>query len=220
MSKLIDLTGQKFERLTVVEYVGTYKGRCAQWLCKCDCGNTKITTGRNLRKGLVKSCGCLNDEERHRPKVERRKYGDVRTEDNRLYSIWQSMKRRCYSKTDPHYKMWGARGIKICDEWINDFKSFEKWAMENGYSDNLSIDRIDNDGNYEPYNCRWSTNKEQSNNRRSNVLVTYKGETRTMTEWCELKNLNYDMFRERIVVLGWSAEKAIETPSQRKGGGQ
>lgn len=101
----------------------------------------------------------------------------------RIYRIWQRMKTRCYNKNFQHFKDYGGRGIKVCDEWLNDFMAFYKWAVDNGYNDNLTIDRIDVNGNYEPNNCRWLTNDEQQNNKRNNILLTYNGKTQTITQW-------------------------------------
>jgi hypothetical protein len=118
------------------------------------------------------------------------------------------MKARCYKPTSARYYTHGARGIKVCDEWLS-FEGFIKWALSNGYQENLTIDRINNDGNYEPSNCRWATPKEQANNRRTNHLLTYKGETHTTKEWSEITGINYCTLIGRINRLGWSTEKTL-----------
>ena len=117
---------------------------------------------------------------------------------SRLYNIWLHMKGRCYRKTDDHYKFYGARGITVCEEWKNDFKEFYNWAMSNGYSDRLTIDRIDNNGNYEPSNCRWVNIKTQCNNRTTNVIVTINGETHNIKEWSEITGIKYATIYQRI----------------------
>ena len=109
----------------------------------------------------------------------------------RIYETWQDMKRRCYNKQNARYDRYGGRGITVCDEWLNNFQSFYDWAISNGYSDDLTIDRIDNDGNYEPSNCRWSTAKEQCNNRGSNINITIGNATKSLMCWCEIFNVDY-----------------------------
>ena len=137
----------------------------------------------------------------------------------RLQNIWGNMKTRCYNKNDKRYHRYGGRGIEIYEEWKNNFSAFRDWAMSNGYADDLTIDRINNDGNYEPSNCRWVTDKEQANNRSNNHYVTYKGETLSLTKWSEKLNIGYDVTKRRLA-RGWSVERAFETPKEvhRKGG--
>lgn len=121
----------------------------------------------------------------------------MRRKDERLYRIWMAMRARCMCKNLKTYKRYGGRGIKICDEW-NDYLVFKEWALSNGYSDHLSIDRINNDGNYEPSNCRWATNKEQANNKRNNHIITINGESHTFAEWSKISGINYSTIRSRI----------------------
>jgi hypothetical protein len=130
---------------------------------------------------------------------------------SRLYSIYQGMTRRCYYPDNQNYKYYGGKGIVICNEWKTDFSAFKKWALENGYQDNLTIDRINTNGNYEPSNCRWVSMKEQCNNRTSNHLITYKGKTQNLKQWCIELNLNYGIMESRINRYKWSVEKAFET---------
>lgn len=134
---------------------------------------------------------------------------------SKLYVAWCHMIERCYNPHSERYESYGGRGITVCAEWKNDFSSFRDWALANGYDKRLTLDRIDNNGNYEPTNCKWSTQKEQCNNRRSNRLLTYKGETKTMTQWAESIGMNVGTLKYRLR-LGWSVQDAIETPIRRR----
>lgn len=187
-SKVHDLTGQKFGMLTVVGIADT-ETRKTYWVCRCDCGNMKTVRSDGLLCGAIKSCGCLKKKQ---DRINLTKHHSHKMSGTRIYSEWQQIKCRCYNKGCARYADWGGRGIKVCDQWKNDFEAFYKWAMENGYKDNLTIDRIDNDGDYCPQNCRWVDQKTQCRNRRSNVNITIGNSTRTMTEWCEIFQIDYE----------------------------
>lgn len=134
----------------------------------------------------------------------------------RLFRIWNNMKTRCYNPNAEHYDRYGERGIIVCDEWLNDFQAFYDWAMSNGYQENLTLDRKDNDGPYSPNNCRWATQKEQANNTSRCKYITINGETKTAREWCTITGVNYSTALDRIRTCGWSPEKAVTTPPNPK----
>jgi len=177
-----DITGQKFGKLTAIKPIRSSKLGKSIWLFDCDCGNQKEVFAVNVRNGHTKSCGCIR-------KIHPNGtiHGGVNT---RIYNLFATMKARCNNVNSQAYKDYGGRGIKICDEW-NTFVSFRRWALENGYADDLSIDRINNDGDYEPSNCRWATRKEQSRNTRRNIFVEIEGNIKSLSEWCEILKVNY-----------------------------
>jgi hypothetical protein len=155
MAQYKDLTGQRFGKLVVVSMAGKTKYWDRKWLCKCDCGGDALVLGGNLKRGHTTSCGCSRID-------AITSHGGC---GSRLYTIWSLMIRRCEKEYDGRYHRYGGRGISVCDEWRNSFEVFRDWAMENGYEPTLTIDRINNDGNYEPANCRWATLKDQAQNR-------------------------------------------------------
>ena len=199
-SKIKDLTGQKFGRLTVIGLKDT-DTRKTFWVCQCDCGSVKEVRSDILLSGRVKSCGCLKSEQDKTNLHSRNhKMADelgFKRSQTRIYRIWQLMRNRCENKHDARYDRYGGRGIVVCEEWKNDFVNFYNWSMENGYSEDLTIDRIDNDGNYCPKNCRWATQEQQARNRSSNIKITIGNATKTLTEWCEIFELNYTAVRDR-----------------------
>lgn len=207
MSKFIDLTGQKFNNLTVEKRLKNDVGGVTVWLCKCDCGNYTKVRGSNLKNGAVKSCGCLKH-------ISHTKIHGMKN--TRLYSLWNAMKSRCNNPKVKSYERYGGRGIQVCEEWEKSFLSFYEWSINNGYKDNLSIDRINNDGNYCPENCRWIPFEEQCNNRRSNIVFEYNGEKHNLMQWCKLLNLDYKFIHNRIYRMKWDFEKAINTPKIHK----
>ena len=202
MPTIIDLTTQQFGRLTVLRQSGKNKWNCAEWECLCLCGKTVIVGGYNLRKGRTKSCGCLS---REKAKERFTTHGE---EGTRLYITWRNMKARCQNYKHKQYKDWGGRGITVCEEW-QEYIPFRDWAMANGYQENLTIDRIDNnDGMYEPNNCRWITQAEQNRNYRRNIMVNGL----CLKDYCEKFNLPYHTIKARITRLKWPIEVAISQP--------
>ena len=204
MPKLIDLSGQRFGRLTVIERAAN-NGTKTMWECKCDCGNTKVVSGSNLKNGNVKSCGCYWRDVV--PKVNQEKnfrHGDSGT---KLHKVWANMRYRCNNPRCKCYDNYGGRGISICAEWSS-YENFRDWALRNGYAEGLSIDRIDNDGNYEPANCRWVSMKTQINNRRVSRMLTYNGASHTISEWSEITGIKWSTINERLK-NGWTIEKAL-----------
>lgn len=175
-SVLIDETGNRYGRLTVVSRADNTKRGLARWNCVCDCGNKTVVIGNNLRNGNTTSCGCRHNEGLHTT------HGKSKT---RLHRIWQNMKNRCGNKNTPGYVNYGARGIGVCKEWSNDFAAFYDWATKNGYNDSLTIERIDVNGNYCPENCKWIPNSDQSLNRTDNVFLEYNGERMPVSEWAK-----------------------------------
>lgn len=209
MSTTLELTGKRIGRLAIGEVIGRKRGH-KLYLCLCDCGNKHEVASPDLKSGRTKSCGCLRRELRSENNITHN------LRNHRLYSIWANMKTRCYNPNGRHYHRYGGRGIRICNEWRNNFKSFYDWSMENGYEPGLTIDRIDNDGNYEPSNCRWTTSKKQGNNTRRCIFITINGETKTLTEWCESIGINYRTVQDRRK-RGWSIEEALFTPVGESG---
>lgn len=204
-----NLIGCRFGRLVVNELSApqfdTDGNRRKLWVCTCDCGNKKMVRTHNLTSGRVKSCGCLKHDAYHTT------HGLSNT---RLFRIWGGMKTRCTNPNVDSYKNYGGRGISVCEEWSRDFENFYIWAMANGYSDSLTLDRIDNNGNYEPSNCRWATYREQRLNNRSVKLLTFNGKTLTQKEW-GLELGGGESLIEGRLLRGWTLEKALSTPPRR-----
>ena len=198
MSNFVDYSGQKFGRLTVLSRAENKNGR-TMFNCVCECGNKKAIWIESLKNGSTKSCGCLS---REIVAAKNYRHGQRNT---RLYRIWLTMKSRCYLPSQVGYKYYGGQGVTVCDEWKNDFMSFHDWAMNNGYEETLTIDRIDPYGNYEPSNCRWSTVKEQCNNRSSNINITIGNATKSLMSWCEIFNVDYKKVHARYQRNGYES---------------
>lgn len=204
MSIYKDITGKKFNYLTPIKPVYKDSIGHTHWLCKCDCGNEIIVDKAHITSGHTKSCGCFSI------KV----HSTHSSSKSRLYKIWIGMRNRCKRKVQNY----GKKGIKVCPEWDRSFVAFQNWALNNGYADDLSIDRINNDGDYCPENCRWATYKEQNshlnsyNTLFSPIYIMYNGEKHTLREWAKIKNIKYKTILARYE-RGWSIERMLETPT-------
>ena len=183
-----EMKNKKFGRLLVLERVENNKHGCARWLCKCDCGTTKVVLGQSLRNGSIVSCGCY---QRDNTSSRQTKHGESKT---RLYREWQQMKSRCTNPNYKFYSYYGGRGIK------------------------LTLDRISQNGNYEPSNCRWVSRKVQQNNTRRCRYYTINGDTKTISEWSRIYGVPVERTRQRVVDRGWDIEKALTTPKLTRGG--
>lgn len=201
-----DISNEKFGRLTPIEYIPGTKYKEGIWICKCDCGNTTKATAGNIKSGKMKSCGCLRRE------MSANINHTHGMSNNRLYGIWTDMKSRCLNISRPSYKDYGGRGIAICTEWINDFNFFYRWAIKNGYKANLTLDRKENDGNYEPNNCRWVTPKQQANNTRNNKFYEIDGVRKTLSQWCDIYSANYQRTFYRLKGGNYTLIEALTQP--------
>jgi hypothetical protein len=197
--KVIDITGQKFGRLTAIS-IARKEDKIIYWKFLCDCGSEQIIASFPVRKGLTKSCGCIQ--------IERNTiHGMTGT---RIHTIWNGMRERCKNKKANNYHNYGGRGIKVCDRWL-DFSNFYE-DMGNP-PDGMSLDRKDNNGNYEPLNCRWATRKEQNNNTSVNRFLEFNGDRKTLSQWADTTGIRLGTIWSRLK-SGWSVERSLTTPLQ------
>lgn len=192
-----DLIGRQFGRLTVIAYDHEEPKYRHYWRCKCACGKETVVLASHLKSGDCQSCGCSMGPVKHRESG------------TRLYHVWINMKSRCNNPNHPSYANYGGRGITVCQEWLNDFEAFRDWALSNGYSSDLTIDRIDNNVGYSPNNCRWATYTRQARNKRNNTNITFNGETHTVGEWSELTGINASTLKSRLNRGKWAVQKAL-----------
>jgi len=201
-----DLRNQRFGKLLALEPIKKSYDANYYWLCICDCGKEKTILSSNLVRGISTTCGC--------GKI---KLGEVTTKHGmtktRIFKIWAGIRKRCNNSKCESYKHYGGRGIVISEKWDNFIDFYND--MKEGYADDLSLDRIDPNGNYEPGNCRWATSKTQNRNRRNNNVITFNNESKTLSEWAELSGNNYTVINYRIR-KGWDVEKAIFSPNIRQ----
>jgi hypothetical protein len=176
-------------------------------VCKCECGTIRSVNKRELSRGRTKSCGC----QRILENKSRTTHG---LSESRIYKIWGSMKQRCSNPNRADYSLYGGKGIKVCQSWL-DFEEFLKWSLKNGYAKNLSIDRIDTNGDYEPANCRWVTNIRQQNNKSNNHFITYMGKTMSMKDWSRRLKIPYKTLKARAS-LGWDPTRMFNAPIKKR----
>lgn len=208
------MINSRFGRLVIIDdlrykFFKTKKGisskKVHRVIAKCDCGKIKEVSLTQLKNGQTTSCGCYANE---RTSKRFKKHG---LRFHPLYAVFDGMKKRCYNKKDKSFTNYGRRGISICNEWINNFISFYNWSIKNGYMPNLQIDRINNNGNYCPENCRWVTAKQNGNNKNNNHLMIYNNETHTISEWSDITGIKQQTIKSRLNISKWSIEKTLTT---------
>lgn len=200
------MIGKRFGRLFVAgrteDYITPSGSAHKKYICICDCGSQTTALKEHLTSGRQKSCGCLKKENGNPT------HREIHT---RLYRIWGNMCNRCSNSNNPAWDRYGGRGITVCDEWKS-FECFRDWAMKNGYADNLTLDRRDNDMGYNPSNCRWVDRFAQANNKRDNHVIAYNGETKTLAEWARTIGIPYKTLHNRVVSMDWPIERAFTQP--------
>lgn len=194
---------KKFNHLTPIKYVNSNNNYKQIWEFECDCGNKKKIILSDVKSGKTKSCGCVQF-------IRKKKHGLTR---HKLYFIWNSIKYRCYNKKAKYYYNYGGRGILMCEEWKTDFKTFYDWSLNNGWKPGLEIDRKDNNLGYNPENCRFVTNKINSNNKRNNRLIKFNDKIQTLAQWSEELNIKSDTLLYRL--KHWTIKQALTTPIKK-----
>ena len=210
MGKFTDLTGERFGRLTVVGRTTNSNTNRVRYVALCDCGKYVTVHASSLRSGLSRSCGCYKSEQWLKSRTKHGQLSDGHR--SKLYRAWNNMKQRCNNPNNPRYADYGGRGIKVCEEWQRDYAKFYDWAIESGYSEELTLDRIDVNGDYTPSNCRWADRVVQANNTRSNRYINIDGEVHTLADWSRIKGVKICTIDRRMRVHGWSERDAILTP--------
>ena len=196
MRKKAEIKGKRFGKLVAIEEDGRI-GTNVAWICKCDCGNVIRVRASSLLSGNTTSCGCKRIESITKHNMT----------NSPLFNVWRNMKERCENKSYKSYENYGGRGVKVCNEW-KEFSVFYEWAMDNGYERGLSIDRIDNDGGYNPANCRWVKMRTQSRNRRTNVVLEYDGEKHCLADWAKILGINRNTIGWRYR-NGWTVKEIL-----------
>jgi hypothetical protein len=215
-NKIKDLSGKRFGMITVLsEYI--IKEKRVYWYCKCDCGKIFLRRSDIIQRSDVKSCGCYQ-KINNRNIAKTHGDGSRKSEYHRLYVCWQSMKDRCYNSNNVQFKDWGGRGITVCKEWLNDYNNFKEWALQNGYANNLTLDRIKVNENYKPSNCRWITKIEQNKNTRRCRHILYHGKNYTPPELAQLLNIDDMTVRYWLFEKNKSVEYLVERFKYKQGG--
>lgn len=207
MPRALDLTGIRFARLVALRPSGSSRAGGVSWLCRCDCGAEITCSGKNLRSGNTKSCGCLNSQKVSERNQSKTTHGMTNTA---TFTVWVNMKQRCTNPKHNSYHRYGGRGIKVCERWMHSFENFLADMGERPFPD-AEIDRKDNDGGYEPDNCRWVTSEQNKNNRAVSRKITFDGKTQTISQWAQEIGCSRQALRHRIE-NGWSAHDALTTP--------
>lgn len=203
----IEMKGKRFDRWIVLEFAGL-KNRAAHWLCRCDCGKELVVSGNSLRMGRSRSCGCIQKEVVAAIGRDNKTHGMTGSKE---YNAWLCMIQRCYNPKIEHFKNYGGRGISVCAEWK---ESFERFLEDMGFapSDTSTVERKNNNGNYEPSNCAWATRKEQTNNTRANHKITFRGRTMNLCQWAEELGIKQSTLSMRLGAYKWPVERALCTP--------
>lgn len=199
------MVNRVFGMLTIISDCENTRPR--KVVAKCECGNIKEYHWENIKRGHSLGCGCVRNQETAKRNSINIKHGFY---NHPLWHILQGMKERCYNINCEHYKDYGGRGITVCDEWLNDFLSFENWCLENGWERGLEIDRRENDGIYEPGNCRFVTSAQNCRNRRSNIFFTFNNRTMVLKDWAIELGIKYKLLHKHIKYKGFSFEDAIQ----------
>lgn len=207
MPSLINLVGKKFERLTVISFVGRNIHKQRLYECLCACGNIVIVVSGSLTQGNTHSCGCFKLD-----RISEVKTIHGESHKTKEYEAWKGIIKRCYNTKTTQYKDYGGRGVTVCDRWRHSYENFLA-DMGRAPSSKHSLDRKENQGIYEPDNCRWATKIEQMNNTRRNIMIDFTGELKTLPDWCRLLGLNYNTVRRRVCNYGWAIEKSLTTPT-------
>ena len=209
MANVKNIANQKFGRLTAIKCIGSNKHRNRVWECKCDCGNVKNVPTADLLSGNTRSCGCLHDE------GASERFGKHYGTGTILYRTWKNMKQRCYNPSNKKYNNYGGKGVKICDEWLNDFGNFQEWSFQNSYEEGLTIERKDPSGNYEQSNCKWIPFSEQYINKCNAIRIIINGNEHYLRDLAEEYKIPYITLWQRYK-KGWDLNDLLKPPRPKK----